>query len=178
MRGETKRTLLGLNHSLLFLCTSMYLGTGWSLLLFSFPIAPELTPDNYYMQFVPQVTAATKFFTYMTMVMLATALIMTIAEWRSYKRWFPIGVLLGVILATALTIIYIIPYNEQMAAGIKDAAVLREVLDKWMRLNVIRVSLWTVQWLCMMSYFYIKYLESYRYKNQTISSQRNAPVAA
>ena len=28
-----------------------------------FPISPELTPDNYYMQFVPQVTAATQFST-------------------------------------------------------------------------------------------------------------------
>ena len=178
MRGENKKILLGLNHSLLFLCTAMYLGTGWSLLLFSFPIASELTPDNYYMQFVPQVTAATKFFTYMTMVMLATAVIMIIAEWRSYLRWFPIGVLLGVILATALTIIYIIPYNEQMAAGIKDAAVLREVLDNWMRLNVLRVSLWTVQWLCMMAYFFIKYLHSYSAKANPVISQPNAKVAA
>lgn len=178
MRSETKTTLLGLNHSLLFLCTSMYLGTGWSLILFSFPIVPELTPDNYYLQFVPQVTAATKFFTYMTLVMLATALIMIIAEWRSYLRWFPIGVIAGVILATALTIIYIIPYNEQMAAGIKDTAVLHEVLDKWMRLNVIRVSLWTVQWLCMMAYFFLKYKQSFKAVNKPIYGQRNAQVAA
>ena len=178
MLSQNKRILLGLNHSLLFLCTSMYLGTGWSLLLFTFPIAPQLTPDNYYMQFVPQVTAATQFFTYMTMVMLATALIMIITEWRSYLRWFPIGVLLGVILATALTIIYIIPYNEQMAAGIKDAVVLREVLDKWMQLNVIRVSLWTIQWLCMMAYFFIKYLNSYQAKVNPVTSQQNAKIAA
>jgi hypothetical protein len=178
MLGQNKRILLGLNHSLLFLCTSMYLGTGWSLLLFTFPIAPQLTPENYYMQFVPQVTAATQFFTYMTMVMLATAIIMIIAEWRSYLRWFPIGVLMGVILATALTIIYIIPYNEQMAAGIKDAAVLRGVLDKWMQLNVIRVSLWTIQWLCMMAYFFIKYLNNYRAKVNPVINQQNAKVAA
>lgn len=177
MRAETKITLLGLNHSLLFLCTSMYLGTGWSLVLFSFPIAPQLTPDNYYMQFVPQVTAATQFFTYMTMVMLATTFIMLLAEWRSYLRWFPIGVLLGVILATALTIIYIIPYNEQMAAGIKEAAVLREVLDNWMRLNVIRVSLWTIQWLCMMAYFFIKFRQSYQAKLNPVFNPRNAKVA-
>jgi hypothetical protein len=178
MRGNTKNTLLGLNHSLLFLCTSMYLGTGWSLVLFSFPVAAQLTTDNYYLQFVPQVTAATQFFTYMTMVMLATAFVMLLAEWRSYLRWFPIGVLLGVILATALTIIYILPYNEQMAAGIKNEAALREILDKWMQLNVIRVSLWTVQWLCMMAYFFIKYKRSYQSVTSPVISQRNAPVAA
>ncbi|KAA5541198.1 anthrone oxygenase family protein [Adhaeribacter rhizoryzae] len=178
MHSETKHTLLGLNHSLLFLCTSMYLGTGWSLILFSFPIVPELTPANYYLQFVPQVTAATQFFTYMTVVMLATALIMIIAEWRSALRWFPIGVIAGVILATALTIIYIIPYNEQMAAGITDAAVLQGVLEKWTRLNVIRVSLWSGQWLCMMAYSFIKYKQSFKAINKPVYNQRNAQVAA
>ena len=29
-----------------------------NLFLFPFPIAPKLRPDNYYSQFVPQVTAA------------------------------------------------------------------------------------------------------------------------
>ena len=158
MKKKTKKILLGLNHSILFLCTSMYLGTGWSLVLFSFPVAAELTPANYYLQFVPQVTAATQFFTYMTVVMMVTALVMIVAEWRSYLRWFPIGVLVGVLLATGLTIVYIIPYNEQMSAGITDASVLKEVLRKWMNLNTIRVWLWTAQWLCMMAYFFIKYL--------------------
>ena len=177
MSAKTKKVLLGINHSILFLCTSMYLGTGWSLILFSFPIAPQLTPDNYYMQFVPQVTAATEFFTSMTMLMIATAIIMIIAEWRSKLRWFPIGVLLGVILATALTIIFIIPYNEQMSAGITDAGVLKEVLRKWMNLNTIRVMLWTVQWLCMMAYFFNKYLESETTKSGTVTNRSYAKVA-
>ncbi|QMU29880.1 DUF1772 domain-containing protein [Adhaeribacter radiodurans] len=158
MINQTKKLLLGINHSLLFLCTAMYLGTGWSLVLFSFPVSDQLTPANYYLQFVPQVTAATKFFTYMTLVMIGASLIMIIAEWRSNLRWYPIGVLLGVTMATALTIIYIIPYNEQMSAGITNEDILRDVLQKWMRLNVIRVSLWTAQWLCMMAYFFTKYL--------------------
>lgn len=177
MAGETKKILLGINHSVLFLCTSIYLGTGWSLVLFSFPVAPELTPENYYMQFVPQVTAATHFFTYMTMVMIATALVMLIAEWKSFLRWFPLGVLLGVILATVFTVVSIIPYNEQMSEGITDAAVLGEVLDKWMTMNVIRVSIWTLQWLCMMAYFFIRYLDSATANRTEISIQRNEKVA-
>jgi hypothetical protein len=177
MSIDRKKFFLGINHSVLFLCTSVYLGTGWSLVLFSFPIAPELTPDNYYMQFVPQVTAATNFFTYMTMVMIASAVVMIVAEWRSYLRWFPIGVLLGVVLATALTMIFIIPYNEQMSAGIKDAAVLREVLDKWMNLNVVRVCLWTFQWLCMMAFFFIKYVQSTTAHRAIIARHRKAKIA-
>lgn len=151
-----KRRLLISNHAVLFLCTSMYLGTGWSLVLFSFPIAPQLTPENYYNQFVPQVDAATSFFTYMTMVMIVCASIMTISEWKQGYRWIPIVVLLGVLAATGLTMKFIFPYNQMMREGIIDAVQLQEVLGKWIFLNKIRVGLWTVQWLAMMSYFGLK----------------------
>lgn len=151
-----RKRLLITNHALLFLCTAMYLGTGWSLVLFSFPVAPELTVDNYYMQFVPQVTAATEFFTVMTNVMLVTALVMVWAEWKTAYRWAPITVLLGVVVATALTMLFIFPYNEAMREGITDPAVLDDTLAKWMRLNVIRVSIWTGEWAAMMGYFAAK----------------------
>lgn len=149
-----KKKLLVLNHSILFLCTSIYLGTGISLVFFSFPVADELTPDNYYTHFVPQVDAATRFFTYMTGVMIVTGIIMTIAEWKGKTyRWVPIVVLLGVVAATLLTTQYIFPYNEAMRNGITDNTQLHEVLGKWMSLNRIRVSLWAVQWISMMTYF-------------------------
>jgi hypothetical protein len=155
-----KDLLLALNHSLLFLCVSMYLGTGWSLLLFSFPIAPELTVDTYYLQFVPQVTAATKFFTWMTALMLALCVVMAVAEWRTRLRWVPVVVFLGVVAATGLTMWKIIPLNKEMAGHIRDPARLGEVLGQWMTLNRIRVGLWTVQWAAMMYYFARKYLDA------------------
>jgi MFS superfamily sulfate permease-like transporter len=151
-----KLKLLTLNHSLLFLCTSIYLGTGWSLVLFSFPVAPSLTTDNYYMQFVPQVTAATKFLTWLTLLMIALAIVMLIAEWRSGFRWVPIVVLLGVLAATGLTMKFLLPLNQEMAARITDPGRLGEVLSKWMSLNRVRVGMWTVQWLAMMVYFAVK----------------------
>jgi hypothetical protein len=42
-----------------------------------------------------------------------------------------------------------------MAAGITDPIELKTILDKWMFLNIIRVSLWTLQWSTMMLYFSI-----------------------
>jgi len=72
-----------LDASVLLLCASMYLGTGWSLALFSFPGRTQLTVDNYYDQFVPQVQRATKFFTWMTTVMMAAAIVLTIVDWHS-----------------------------------------------------------------------------------------------
>lgn len=150
------RRLLIANHALLFLCTSMYLGTGWSLVLFNFPVADELTVANYYSHFVPQVEAATAFFTYMTMVLIVTAAVMIAAEWRTHYRWVPVVVLLFVVAATALTLVAIFPYNQAMREGITDAAVLAETLDRWMALNRVRVGFWTVQWLAMMTYFALK----------------------
>lgn len=148
-----KMLLYGLNKAVLFACVSMYFGTGWSLVLFSFPLAPQLTPVNYYNQFVPQVTAATKFFTYMTMVMIVSCIVFIIEERRSLRILYPVGVLVLIVAATLLTMIFILPYNKIMAAGLSDPVELQEVLGKWMRLNIVRVSLWTLQWLLMMSYF-------------------------
>jgi Mn2+/Fe2+ NRAMP family transporter len=139
--------------SLLLLCTSMYLGTGWSLVLFSFPDASSLTVDNYYDQFVPPVTRATRFFTWMTTVMIAAAVVLIVAERHHAYVIAPAIVLAGVLVATGLTIKFIFPYNKRMAAGIHDEATLRSVVSKWLLLNWIRVSLWTVQWIALTTYF-------------------------
>jgi len=64
-----------LNHIVLLLCCSIYVGTGVSLLVFQFPLAPQLTVDNYYLIFVEPVVNATRFFTYMTVLMLICSLI-------------------------------------------------------------------------------------------------------
>lgn len=150
---ERQRPVFVLNAMLLFACASMYFGTGGSLVLFSFPIAPQLTPDNYFLPFVAPVEAATRFFTYMTIVMCASAVVMAWSEWRTGYRWIPLAVLAAVIAATALTIYGIFPYNHEMEAHIADAARLRVVLDRWMLLNKLRVSLWILQWVFMSVYF-------------------------
>lgn len=151
-----RQKVLVVSAAFVFLCVSMYLGTGWSLVLFSFPGARELTPENYYSHFVPQVDAATKFFTYMTGAMLLAGLIVIVLEWKTRYRWWPIITVLGVVAATLLTTSIILPLNDEMRAGITDAARLHEILDRWMSLNRVRVGIWTVQWLAMMSYFGLK----------------------
>ncbi len=149
-----KLRLTLLNNTLLLLCTSMYLGTGWSLILFSFPIAPQLTPDNYYMQFVPQVTSATNFFRYMTIVMMVSAAIMIWSEWKTALRWVPIVLMTAILAVTALTLRVIFPFNAEMSDGIANADRLQEVLADWMNLNRVRVSIWTLQWGTMAYWFY------------------------
>jgi hypothetical protein len=146
--------LLALNHVLLLLCCSIYLGTGVSLLLVEFPLEPKLTVTNYYLILVEPVAAATRFFTSMTIVMLACAVIMLATEWFSGLRWVPVVVLLAIILATLLTILVIVPLNKELAAGITDPARLNTVLHQWANVNRVRVSLWAIQWAAMAYWFY------------------------
>lgn len=143
------------NAVFLLACASMYFGTGWSLVLFSFPVAPQLTPANYHLQFVPQVEAATRFFTTMTILMIVAGLVMVWREWRTGYRWVPIVFLLAVFVATGFTKAVIFPVNVEMEAGITDQARLTTVLGRWMFTNVLRTLIWTVEWLVMTAYFWL-----------------------
>jgi hypothetical protein len=142
--------------ALMLLFASMYLGTGWSLVLFSFPLAPRLTPETYALPFVEPVRNATRFFTFMSIAMLVAAVALTVGEADSEYLWVPIVYLAGAIAATALTLLFIFPYNRELTAGVTDRDRLQVVLRKWMRLNVVRVSLWTVQWIAVALYFVLK----------------------
>jgi uncharacterized membrane protein len=148
-----KAKLLIANHLLLFLCASMYLGTGGSLVFFTLPTVVDLTPDNYYSHIIPELQNATAFLTPMTKVMLACGSIMLIAEWRQPMRWVPIIVLISVVAATALTVYGIFPLNREMAAHIQDAQRLREVLAEWIPLSRLRFAFWCVEWAGMGWYF-------------------------
>ena len=148
------------NNVFLLLCTSMYLGTGWSLMLFSFPIEPQLRVDNYSLQFVPQVTAATRFFTVMTALMMGSSVVMLVGEPDASYRVLPIIVLVAVVAATALTMVFILPYNKRMEAGITDEAELHSVLRRWMARIRLRGALWTLQWAAMAVWFGAKVAHS------------------
>ena len=143
-----------INNAILFLCCSIYLGTGVTIVFFQLPLASQLTPDNYALVFVKPVELATQFFTWMTILMLVTATIMLISEWLSGIRWVPILVLFGVFGATALTVFPIFEINAEMVKGIDDQALLSERIDKWADLSRIRAGLWAVEWLAMMYWFY------------------------
>ena len=146
--------LLLLNNVTLLLCCSVYLGTGVSLVFFQLPLEPQLTVDNYYLAFVEPVRYATTFFTYTTILMLITGSIMLVSEWFSGLKWPPIIVLLGVIAATAVTLVLIFPLNQELTAGVTDDARFAAVFGRWADYNRLRAALWLLQWLAMMYYFY------------------------
>jgi Domain of unknown function (DUF1772) len=150
------RALVVADAALLMACASMYFGTGWSLVLFQFPLRSQITPANYYLPFVAPVAAATRFFTWMTVVMIVAAGLLIVASWGTILALAPVVALAGVVAATLLTIVFVLPINRQLAAGIKDEATLNPLLDRWMRLNTIRVAFWTVEWLAILVYLAVE----------------------
>ncbi len=150
------RTLVLVDEVVLLMGASMYFGTGWSTVLFSFPITPHLTVENYYLHFVPQVKAALRVFTALTTIMIATAGIMLVAEWGTGLVWVPILVLTLVVGSAALTVTLILPINRRMAEGITDPAELEEALRRWKSLTSIRVGLWSTEWLTMAIFFAVR----------------------
>jgi MFS superfamily sulfate permease-like transporter len=148
-----ERGVLLINHCVLFLCASIYFGTGVSLVFFQFPSFPQLTVSNYYLYVVPPVDRATEFFTYMTGLMYLTGGLLLLAELRTGLRWIPITVLSALTASTLLTVFVVFRDNDQLRAGISDPDRLTAVLGNWQRLNYVRAAIWTTMWLAMMSYF-------------------------
>ena len=56
--------------------------------------------------------------------------------------------------------------NELMSAGITDQAALDDILSRWMTLNRVRVGLWTVRWLAMMSCFGLEAFTASEIRNE------------
>ena len=146
--------LLVVNHVVLLLGCSIYLGTAFFLVLFELPLEPKLTVDNYYLIFVQPIATATTFFTWVTIVMLICGTIMLVTEWFSGLRWVPIIVLVCCITAGLLTTQGIFPLNRELAAHITDPERLKVVFHQWANLSRLRASLWVIEWAAMAYWFY------------------------
>jgi len=148
-----KTKLLLLSYAILFAGVSIYFGTGWSTVIFQFPTLPQLNVSNYYLHFVPQVAAATGFFTVLVPLMCLICLVMIKMEWRSGFRWVPIVVLLCVVAASGITYFLIFPINREMAARITDPQQLTVAIGRWVQYTWYRVALWSIEWVTLMYYF-------------------------
>ena len=153
MTIDTTKKWYVVSCSLLFAAVSVYFGTGWSTAIFQFPVMRHMTVDNYYLHFIPQIDAATSFFTFLVSLMAVTGLIMIVAEWRTRFRWLPILVLAAVVGATTLTTLVIFPVNDVLRKGIHDPHQLAEVIARWKALTQVRVAIWSFEWVLMMFYF-------------------------
>ncbi|WP_412061640.1 hypothetical protein [Rubrivirga sp. IMCC45206] len=148
--------LYALVVAVLFACVSMYFGTGWSTVLFQFPVMPELTPDNYALHFLPQIDAATTVFTVLVTLMLAACAVMLWQEWRTRFRWVPIALLVLIVVSTGVTMLVVFPINAVLRAGVADLATLRPLVRGWMDWTWVRAALWSAEWAVLMVYLAAK----------------------
>ncbi len=151
-----KGKLLVINHACIFFGATLYCGVLWALRFFWFPTWHHLKVDNYYDQFIPQTSAATRFFTVVVPIMFFCNVVMIFSEWKGKLRWTAIASLLCLGAATWVGQLYIIPINKIMAKTVTDQAQLTSLLERWMSLNDIRWVLLTIMWLILMYYFAAK----------------------
>lgn len=150
-----KQWLIGINHVLLMFGTTVYMGVLWALRFFWYPSWEVMNTGNVQDHFILPTSAATEFFTIVVPIMFLTSLVMIWQEWKTRFRWHAIIGFLGVMGATLVGQILIIPVNKTIASGV-DQAGLEELLHEWMMLNDIRWIIVTIMWLTLMIYLLMK----------------------
>ncbi len=139
----------------LLLFASFYFGFGASMAIFQFPGAVERThPGQFPERFGGPLKLAVTFLTVWSTLMIVGGLILTIAKWdEGNYRWGPLIYLVATLAATSVTIFLIFPVNRVLNTPTNDAAFFRMTLAKWIRLNLARTALWTIEWLAMGLWF-------------------------
>lgn len=139
----------------LLLFASFYMGFGMSMAIFQFPGALDRTsPGQFPERFGGPLKLAVIFLTVWTTLMLAGGLVMTIAEWdHGNYRWAPLVYLVATVVATTITLALIFPVNKVLNTPTDDAVMFRSTLARWIRLNLLRAVVWTIEWLAMALWF-------------------------
>ena len=134
---------------------SLYLGMGFSLVVLQFPGALATTRSTDFPQrFGDPVRRAVGFFTVGSVLMVAGAAWLTALEWDDGgRRLLPLAYLVLAVLATAFTVVFILPVNRRLYRDIPDQAEFTRVLDRWIRLNVVRYAFWVLEWCAITGWF-------------------------
>ncbi|PXY46471.1 hypothetical protein DMB68_04670 [Flavobacterium hydrophilum] len=154
---KIKQTLIDINNAYIFFCSSVYLGMFWTLHFFWFPHYPStLNISNYYDAIIPQTETATKYFFVTIPIMSVALVIMLITEWKGKLKWVPLLWIPGLLIPVVIQQKFIEDINNKFKEGVKDMAVLQELLKDWMFYNDLRFYILTVMWGVTMYFFIAK----------------------
>jgi hypothetical protein len=152
-----KNILLNINSGYTFFVSSMHMGLMVSIVLFWYASWTGLTLDTIQNNFGIPALLATKLFVILIPIMMLTASIMIITEWKTPAlRWTSIVVLIGIMGSTAMAKYFIFPINDIIYAGVKTNEELKTLLLKWMELNNWRVFFSVLTWLAMFTFYTVK----------------------
>ncbi|TDW96750.1 anthrone oxygenase family protein [Dinghuibacter silviterrae] len=138
-----KNILIGFS----FFTASIYMGVMWALHFFWYPSWQYLNLGSVQDAFVGPTSRATSFFTILVPIMMVCCIILIITEWKKPTAWTTWVMTAGILGATLVGQLLIIPINKTVAAGVADQQTLTTLLERWMMLNNVRMAITTVMWL-------------------------------
>ena len=157
MSKDLKNILLNINSGYTFFVSSMHMGLMVSLVLFWYDSWAGLTLDTIQNNFGIPAQLATDLFVILIPIMMITATIMIITEWKTpVLRWAAVVVLIGIMGSTAMAKYFIFPVNDIIYAGVKTDEELKSLLLKWMELNNWRVFFSVLTWLAVFTFYTVK----------------------
>lgn len=127
--------------------STVYCGTMWALQFFFYPSWHRINVGNVQDHFVIPTSAATRFFTVVVPIMFVSGAILVVTEWG--EGWTLVAAILaflGICVSTFVGWLLIIPINRQIQKGVPDDAALQPLLQRWMKLNTIRLVTVTIMW--------------------------------
>lgn len=136
---------------------SLYLGMGFSLVVLQVPGALATTKaQDFPERFGDPVRRAVGFFTVGSALMVAGGVWLTVLEWDDgQRRWLPLAFTVLVVLATAFTVVFILPVNRALYRDVPDQAEFTQLLRRWINLNIIRYGFWILEWLSITAWFVV-----------------------
>ena len=156
MNKPLKNILLNINSGYTFFIASIHMGLMTSLVLFWYDSWNGLTIDTIQNNFGIPAILATKLFVILIPVMMITASIMIVSEWKTSLIWPSIIVLIGIMGSTAMAKYFIFPINDIIYAGVKTNEELKVLLVKWMYLNNWRTFFSLLTWFGMFTFYTMK----------------------
>lgn len=139
----------------LLLMASIYLGTGFSMMVLQLPgMKKSLNPSNFDDRMNAPIRRATTAFAVQVLLMVLGGIVLTVAEWdEGAYRYAPLLYVVATVAATAWTMLVIFPVNQRLRDTNADPDQFRRLLDHWTRLSTVRFALWIVEWAAITSWF-------------------------
>lgn len=148
-----KEILLTINDVYWLVGATIYVGVLTTLRLFLYPSWTTLRPETTHDHFTLPTEAATRFFLIAIPTWIFVAIVMIVSEWGETTIWPPIIAFLGLMTTTLVGWFGIQPINREIKAGVSDEARLRELLQRWMKINDLRWAAVIVMWCALCWYF-------------------------
>ncbi len=151
-----KEVLLTFNHVWWLAGATIYVGVLLTLRLFLYPSWTTLRPETIHDHFTLPTEAATRFFLVAIPTWMLTALVLIVTEWGEPLLWTALVAFAGLLTTTCVGWWGIQPINRELRAGVADQARLTVLLQRWMKINDLRLAAVVVMWAALCWYFVAK----------------------